>query len=557
MRIEDMLPPEEHRPALLYTLPDIQFPAELNLAHWMVDRHVDDGLGDRVAIHFYPADDGPRQEVTYAELQSRVRAIAAGLRRLGVERGDRVLVGTREHPDTAAAVVACFAIGALAVPFSTLTRTREIGFIIEDNEPAVAIVDVKLLDQVEPLLPETTCTWVVWGGERAGLVPFDEVAADSSDFTMVATSRDDWAVVFYTAGTTGRSKPTAHTHRGLLASALLQNTYNFDYEDGSEPRPVVTVMGPIGHAFGWLGKVLHPLVAGGAGVLMEAIGPAPLHHALKECGLTDLEGGASVFKRFLLDDPHDIDLKTTGLQRLFSLMHDETTDRRLEEAFGLTPRNMFGMAPLGALVSWVKPGTPLGSCGVPMPGYEMAIVPVDLDETFLPGGLINELPPGEVGRLALRGPTGITYLNRPELAAQEVVRGWTILDDLFVRDADGCLWFRGRVSGIIKTSGYSVAPIEVEEILDTHPAVWRAAVIGIPDSDRGEAIKAIVQLNEGHEASDELAAELQKLVRDMTAPYKYPRVVEFIDELPMDATGKIPYGLLRKREEELRAAADR
>ena len=553
MQLEDMLPPEEHRPALLYTLPELHFPPTLNLIDWMLDRHIDGGRASTPALFFYPADGSARVDVTYGELQARTRAIAAGLTRLGVGQGDRVLVGIREHADAAATVIACFAIGAVAVPFSTLSRTREIGFFLEDNEPAVAVVDEKLLDQVAPLVDAAVCHWVLWGAAIGGFMPFEELSSDASGYEPATTSRDDFAIVFYTAGTTGRSKPTAHTHRGLLASGLLQNKYNFCYEDGSEPRPVVTVMGPIGHAFGWLGKVLHPLVAGGTSVLMEAIGPEPLHRALKECNLTDLEGSAPVFKRFLLDEPHDIDLKATGIQRLFSLMHDETTDRRLEEAFGLPPQNVFGMAPLGAIVTWAKPGTPFGSCGLPMPGYEFAVVPVVGDQQFLPGGLVNEVPTGEIGRLALRGPTGITYFNRAELAAEEVVRGWTILDDLFLRDEFGYLWFRGRVSGIIKTSGYSVAPVEVEEVLDGHPAVWRAAVIGIPDADRGELIKAIVQLNEGHGGSNELVAELQQLVRDSLTPYKYPRVVEFIDVLPMDPTGKIPYGELRKREEELRA----
>lgn len=552
MRIEDMVPAEEHRPALLYTMPETHFPPTLNLVDWMIDRHVEDGRGDRPALFFYPADGGPKVDVTYAELQARVRAVAAGLVRLGVGRGDRVLVGIREHADAVATVVACFAIGAVAVPFSTLSRTREIGFFLEDNEPAVAVVDEKLRDQVEPLLADATCRWVLWGGTADGVVPFDELTSDASTYERAETARDDFAVVFYTAGTTGRSKPTAHAHRGLLASTLTHNRFNLCYEDGSEPRPVLSVMGPIGHAFGWLGKVLHPLVAGGTGVLMEVIGPEPLHRALLECGVTDLEGSAPVFKRFLLDEPHGIDLKALGIKRFFSLNHDDTTNRRLEEVMGLPPLNMFGMAPLGALVTWVEPGTPFGSCGVPMPGYEMAVVPVELDRAFLPGGSINEQPTGEVGRLALRGPTGITYFNRPELAAEEVVRGWTILDDLFVRDEQGYLWFRGRVSGIIKTSGYSVAPIEVEEVLDSHPLVWRAAVIGIPDVDRGEVVKAIVQLNDGVEGSPELVAELQQLVRDTLAPYKYPRVVEFMDVLPMDATGKIPYGELRTREQELR-----
>lgn len=550
-----MLPPEEHRPALLYTLPDIQFPTQLNLVEWMIDRHVNDGRGDRRALTFLPADNGPTVDVSYTELQKRTRSIAAGLVRLGVVPGDRVLVGIREHPDAVAAVIACFAVGAVAVPFSTLSRTREIEFIVEDNEPLVSIVDDKLIEQVESLLPGSSTRWVVWGQPAEGCLPFEEMLGEPSDYRQAETTRDSFAIVFYTAGTTGRSKPTGHTHRGLLAAALLQNTFNFEYVDGSDPRPVVTVLGPIGHAFGWLGKVLDPLVAGGAGVLMEAIGPAPLYRALTECSLTDLEGSAPVFKRYLLDEPHGLDLKATGLKRIFSLMHEETTDRRLAEVTGLTPRNMFGMAPLGALVTWVRPGTPMGSCGVPMPGYEMAIVPVDLDESFLPGGLINEVPTGDVGRLALRGPTGITYFNRPELAADEVVHGWTILDDLFIRDEDGHLWFRGRVSGIIKTSGYSVAPIEVEEVLDGHPAIWRAAVIGVPDRDRGETIKAIVQLSDGYRESPELATELQALVRNALAPYKYPRIIEFIDVLPMDPTGKIPYGELRKREELLRQNA--
>lgn len=553
MQIDDMVPAEEHRPALLYTLPATQFPPALNLIHWMVDRHVNDGRGGRTALIFFPADGGPPLEMTYAEIQQRARAVAAGLRSAGVAHGDRVLIGIREHPDAAASALACFALGAVAVPFSTLSRTREIGFFLEDNEPTVVIVDEKLLDQVEPLVAGSSCRWVLWGdGAEDSFQPFEELAADASAYEQADTHRDDFAIVFYTAGTTGRSKPTAHTHRGLVATALAQNTYNFEYEDGDEPRPVVTAMGPIGHAFGWLAKVLHPLVAGGTGVLMEAIGPDPLHRALKAGILTELEGSAPVFKRFLLDEPHDVDLKATGLRHLFSLMHDETTDRRLQEATGLPPRNMFGMAPLGAIVTWVPTNTPFGSCGVPLPGYEMAVVPVELDQVFLPSGLINEIPTGEIGRLALRGPTGITYFNRPELAAQEVVRGWTILDDLFIRDEDGYLWFRGRVSGIIKTSGYSVAPIEVEEALDGHPAVWRAAVIGIPDSDRGEVVKAIVQLNEGYVGSDELVAELQSLVRDNLTPYKYPRVIEFIDELPMDPTGKIPYGELRAREQALR-----
>lgn len=549
MHIDEMLPPLDARPALIFTAPEIRFPRCVNLAEWMVDRHVEADRADDVALVQYDDPSGATSTITYGALRDRYRRIAGALDRTGVEPGERVLIGMRESIDAVATMLATFAVGAVGVPFTTMARRNDIAEYMEDLKPSVAVVDASLLDEASTLVSGGP-QWFAVGGQSQGIASFDDLLSSPGRERPATTDRDDWAIVFHTAGTTGRSKPCVHSHRSLLAGAILSNAANLGHHEGPEAsvRPVCCTVGPIGHAYGWLTKVLAPLVAGGTGVVMSTISAEVLHRVLKDDVLTHLFGAASIFKRFLLDQPVDhLDWSSLRLQRIFSLMHEERINNRLWELTGRKPLNVYGAAPLGAIVSGADCGEPFGSLGAPLPGFEVAIVDPTTPSIFDEAGRVADLPDGELGRLALRGPVGTTYLNRPDLAVEEIQAGWTITDDLFTR-VDGFLHFQGRVSGVIKTSGYSVAPGEVEACLCRHPSVERCAVIGVPDMDRTEVVKAFIQTIPGVSADDALTAELQAHVRKELTPYKYPRLVEYMDEIPMDATGKVPYGRLRRRE---------
>jgi len=537
---KEYLPDEDQQPDLLRCLPELHYPEGLNVAVEMVDRHVEEGRGDNVAIYFED------RELSYRDLMERVNRFGNALKDLGVEPGQRVFVRFPNRPEYVVTVLAAQKIGAVPVPSMKLLRAKEIGYVVENSGAEVAVV-------YDDLLPETleaeeehdldireivVC-------ERTGLDhdhhSFDELI-DGADDSLATydTRRDDAALLAYTSGTTGRPKGTLHTHRQMLAMCDGYAGYCLDPRE----EDVFTSNAPIAFTFGYGVEVAFPLRFGASTVLVQDAEPEDLLNAVDEFDVTILATLPTAYNQMFsqfddLADRFDVSSLRLGIsagEPLPKTTYEEAKDRlgiKLLDGIGTT--EMLHIFISHQHDDEVDPT----ATGYPVPGYECRVVDPDTGE---------ELDRGEAGLLQVRGPTGVTYWNRPEKQREAVEDGWSAPGDIFVHREDGRFEYKSRRDDLIITSGYNVPGPEVEDVLQEREEVYEVAVIGSPDEERGTIVKATVVLAEGYEPSDELTESLQDYVKERIAPYKYPREIEYIDELPKTETGKIRRKVLREQE---------
>jgi 2-aminobenzoate-CoA ligase len=541
------LPEPEHLPLLTFGAPALSYawsPRPLNACAALLDDTVARLGPDRPAL--IAVTSSGQVTWTYGELLRRVARTAAGLAATGVRPGDRVLVRMPDVPETVAVQLAIWRVGGIVVPSSVQEAAGEVTFMANDTEAVAVVCSSAHAAELEKALPATpTVRHVIgWPESVAGGPTLDGIAAGRpEDFEPHPTRPLDASGIYYTGGTTGLPKGCLHTHAAEVALADLNIAAR-----GATENSVFLTHAPIGHAFGNGEKINFPLRAGGAVVLLDRPGPADMWAALTDFGVTTMAGAATMYRMMLADPPpHEV---TQNLPLTSALSSGEVLDPPAQEKWAaLMPvplRNAVGMTPMRHLfidsnVGGAKAAPGL-SVGAPLPGYEARLMGPD-------GGLAA---PGDPGRLAVRGPTGITYWinahpGAVERSRQDVVDGWSLLDDAYLRDDDGWLWFHGRLDDMIVTGGRQVAPIEVERALSSHPGVAEVCVVPAPDPVRGQVVTAVVVVNETATAGDELAAQLQAHVKDAIASYKYPRRIEFVDQLPKDGVGKIQRRRLRER----------
>jgi 2-aminobenzoate-CoA ligase len=541
------LPPPAHLPLLTFGAPSLSYAwsrRPLNACAALLDDTIARLGPDRPALIGVTASG--HVTWTYGELLRRVVRTAAGLLATGVRPGDRVLVRMPDVPETVVVQLAVWRLGGIVVPSSVLEAAGEVTFMANDTEAAAVVCSSAHAGELEKALPATpTVRHVVgWPESVAGGPTLDAIGEDRpEDFEPYPTMPLDASGIYYTGGTTGLPKGCLHTHAAEVALADLNNAARGAGEDS-----VFLTHAPIGHAFGNGEKINFPLRAGGTVVLLDRPGPAAMWAALTEFGVTTMAGAATMYRMMLADPPAPEVVEKLALTS--ALSSGEVLDPPAQEKWAaLMPvplRNAVGMTPMRHLfidsnVAGTKSAPGL-SVGAPLPGYEARLMGPD-------GGLAA---PGEPGRLAVRGPSGITYWINQHPAAversrQDVVDGWSLLDDAYLRDDDGWLWFHGRLDDMIVTGGRQVAPIEVERALSSHPAVAEVCVVPAPDEVRGQVVTAVVVVNGTAAAGPELAADLQSHVKDAIASYKYPRRIEFVEQLPKDAVGKIQRRRLRER----------
>jgi 2-aminobenzoate-CoA ligase len=541
------LPPPAHLPLLTFGAPSLSYAwsrRPLNACAALLDDTIARLGPDRPALIGVTASG--HVTWTYGELLRRVARTAAGLLATGVRPGDRVLVRMPDVPETVVVQLAVWRLGGIVVPSSVLEAAGEVTFMANDTEAAAVVCSSAHAGELEKALPATpTVRHVVgWPESVAGGPTLDAIGEDRpEDFEPYPTMPLDASGIYYTGGTTGLPKGCLHTHAAEVALADLNNAARGAGEDS-----VFLTHAPIGHAFGNGEKINFPLRAGGTVVLLDRPGPAAMWAALTEFGVTTMAGAATMYRMMLADPPAPEVVEKLALTS--ALSSGEVLDPPAQEKWAaLMPvplRNAVGMTPMRHLfidsnVAGTKSAPGL-SVGAPLPGYEARLMGPD-------GGIAA---PGEPGRLAVRGPSGITYWINQHPAAmersrQDVVEGWSLLDDAYLRDDDGWLWFHGRLDDMIVTGGRQVAPIEVERALSSHPAVAEVCVVPAPDEVRGQVVTAVVVVNGTAAAGPELAADLQSHVKDAIASYKYPRRIEFVEQLPKDAVGKIQRRRLRER----------
>jgi 2-aminobenzoate-CoA ligase len=526
----DHLPPSEMWPEMDYSaLPELAYPPRLNCAAELLDRWIEQGIGERTAIHY------PDGHWSYRTLWEHANRIAHVLRDdLGVVPGERVLLRAPNNAMMVACWFAVLKVGGICVATMPLLRARELGQIVAKARVRVALTDHRLAEEIEqaahtvPTLEKVVHFGTFIGGSLEALTQ-----NKPADFDTVDTAADDVALIAFTSGTTGQPKGTMHFHRDVLACCDSFSKYVVR----PEVDDIFCGSPPIAFTFGLGGLLLFPLRIGASTLLLEQASPPHLLQGIQEYGATICFTAPTAYRAMtdLLGD-HDI----SSLRRCISA--GETlplpTFEAWREATGLKIIDGIGSTEmLHVFISSPEEEIRPGSTGRVVPGYRAKIV--DLDG--------NELPPGTVGHLAVQGPTGCRYLDDLERQESYVRDGWNYPGDAYCVDEDGYFWYQARADDMIISAGYNIAGPEVENVLLDHPAVAECGVVGAPDPERGQVVKAYVVLRESYEPGDEMVRELQDFAKREIAPYKYPRQVEFVEALPRTQTGKLQRFRLRQQ----------
>jgi 2-aminobenzoate-CoA ligase len=536
---ESYLP--DNGPQLVHALPELHYPEEINVAEQLVDRHVEEGRGDNVAIRFED------QEITYTELQERVNRLGNAFVDQGVEPGDRVVVRFTNRPEAVISCLAAQKVGAVALPSMKLLRAKELVHIINNAEASTVVVYDDLLEEINKALPDLDTVENVIVVQRNGVehehADYDELTEGASDeLDAYATERDDLALMLYTSGTTGQPKGATHTHRQVLSTADAYARYclNATEDDVFGGNP------PLPFAYGYGDLVTFPLRFGATSSLVENASPGDLLEAVENHGITILCSIPTAYNQMLAkhpDGPTEYDTSSLRMAMSAGEPLTHSTFNNFKDSYGVEIYDGIGTTEMLHIFVSHREGEEIdpGATGYPVPGYECKVIDPDTGE---------ELPRGEAGMLAVRGPTGISYWNRPEKQDEALVDGWSLPGDIYVHREDGRLEYKSREDDLIISSGYNIPGPEVEAVLEEREEVSEVAVIGAPDEERGQVVKAYVVVADGAEAGEELTETLQNHVKNTLAPYKYPRRVEYVDELPRTETGKIQRVKLRERARE-------
>ncbi len=515
----------------------LDVPEYFNYATDVVDRWAAEAP-DKLALVAVEPDGITAHRFSFGDISAASDRAAALLSDLGVERGDRVFVMLPRLPQWYAVLLGCWKLGAVPMPGTVLLTPRDIAYRIQVSEAVMAVTDgdgVAKVDQAAGECPSLGRRVLV-GGEAEGWVDFDtETAArDGRRIEAVRTRSDDPLLIYFTSGTTAHPKMVLHTH----ASYGIGHEITARFWHDLTPDDLHWTLSDTGWAKAAWGKLFGQWRIGAAILMWNAPGKPDFDRMLRiigEQGVTSFCAPPTVFRAFA-----QLDL---GVYDWSTLRHTTSAGEPLNpevisvwrQATGLDIYDGYGQTETTNLVAnypcmEVRPG----SMGKPAPGFDVHIVDDDG----------NILPPGEEGHIAVRTdprPVGLfkEYWRDPDLTARVFHNGWYYTGDRAYADDDGYIWFVGRADDVILSAAYRIGPFEVESALIEHPAVAEAAVVGKPDPERGQIVKAFVILAAGYEPSDELVAELQDHVKAVTAPYKYPREIEFTEELPKTISGKI------------------
>ena len=523
----DNLPPREQWPEFLFELPELKYPGRMNCATELLDKPVTRGHGHRIALR---SADGA---CTYTQLFTQANRLANVLvREMGLKPGNRVLLRGPNNPTMAAAWFAVMKAGGICVATMPLLRAKELTDIITKAEVTHALCDKRLDAELKAALPQcpTLQTLRYWHDD--GPDSLDERALQQPLwFTNAATAADDVALIAFTSGTTGKPKGTVHFHRDVIAmcDCFPRSMLQVQKDDIFCGTP------PLAFTFGLGGMLCFPLRYGASTVLVEKHTPQTLLETIQSfkasvCFTTPImyRGMAAMAGGFDISSLKKCVSAGEALPDATRSLFRQATGIEIVDGIGSTEM-------IHIFISHAPEKARRGATGYAVPGYRATV----LDDDG------KACPPGTVGRLAVKGPTGCRYLA-DERQRNYVHNGWNLTGDAYLMDEQGYFFYQARTDDMIISAGYNIAGPEVEGALLAHPAVAECGVVGSPDAERGTVVKAFVVLKPGHPRGADLARQLQDYVKNSIAPYKYPRVVEFVDALPRTETGKLQRFKLRQ-----------
>ncbi len=524
--VANRMPAAGQLPEFRFDRPELQFGAALNLVEELLDKAVTKGFAKRPLLR------SPKIILTYADVRERVDRIARVLvEDLHLRPGNRVLLRGGNSIGMALAWLAVVKAGLIAVATMPLLRAKELGDIIDKAQPAVALCDFMLIDELALAQAQNPVLKTI--------VPFNQMngpgslavlaSAKEGNFSAYSAASTDIAMMAFTSGTTGKPKAALHSHRDILAACECWPRHILK----ACPDDIVIGSPPLAFTFGMGGLLIFPMWAGASVYFHDApYTPETMAQVIHDAGATICYTAPTFYRQMA---PFIKALNASrgrpalrvcvsageSLPQATRALWLESSGIEMTDGIGATEMfHIFISSPPGAV--------PKGAIGRVVPGYTAKVV----DDAG------QELPRGSVGKLAVVGPTGCKYLDDARQLLY-VRNGWNYPGDAFMQDADGYFYYQARTDDMIVTSGYNVGAPEVEDALLSHPAVSECAVVGVADDARGMVIKAFCVLKAGHTGDTAMGKCLQDHVKAVIAPYKYPREIEFVSALPRTETGKL------------------
>jgi len=513
----DNLPNQELQPDYLFTdLPQFQHSEILNCVDKLLDNHIKEGRGNSVCIRTFDAT------WTYQELFEKANQIAHVLvEDLNFKSGNRVLIRSANNPMMVACWYAVLKAGGVVVATMPLLREKELTTIIDCAQISHAFCDKELEEEMMFVKSDYLKQICIYGNSQLE----ELMKSKPTTFSNYNTNKDSVALIGFTSGTTGLPKMTSHFHKDILNICECFPKYSLK----PTSNDIFTGSPPIGFTFGLGGLVLFPMYFGASTFLIEKPSPDVLLNAIQEHKITICFTAPTAW-RIITTKVKEYDISSlrkcvsAGETLPLKVWQDwyDATGLKIIDGIGATEM-------LHIFISSNEENMKPGATGLPITGYEAKIID-------LAG---NEVPTNEHGRLAVRGITGCKYLNREDKQREYVENGWNITGDIFRKDDEGYLWFVARGDDMIISSGYNIAAIEVESVLLSHEDILECAVVGLPDEERGMLVCAHIVLKDKDKASDAMKNRIQNWFKEVAAPYKYPRVINFTEALPKTETGKI------------------
>ncbi|OAN52741.1 2-aminobenzoate-CoA ligase [Paramagnetospirillum marisnigri] len=531
----ELLPPPELWPVFDYSADHLShYPDRINAAVELLDKAVADGFGPKPVFHFHTGGDGGGTW-TYAQLLETAERIARVLvEDFGLVPGNRVLMRSGNTPMVAACWLAVLKAGGICVMSMSLLRAKELSYIVAKAQVRIALCEQSLAEEMELTRAQAPdLAHVAYFSPMGdGSAELDRrLGAQPAGFANVATAADDVALITFTSGTTGNPKGAMHFHRDILAVCdCWPRSYTIDADE------IVVGSPSFAFTYGLAAFLTYPLRYRATAVLVSRPTPELILEAIQRYRCTSLYAVPTSFHAML---------QIIGRYDVSSLRKCSSAGEHLKpklyedwlRATGLKLVNGIGMTEMLTHFICQPPDVAKpGATGRPVDGYSACIL--DDDD--------NPLPPGQRGRLAVRGPTGCRYLDDEARQSAFVKNGWNVTGDIMEQDEDGWFWYVDRADDMIISSGYNISAQEVERVILDHPQVFECAVVGVPDEARGNIVRACIVLTDPSRASEVLAEDIQAFVKAAIAPYKYPRDIKFMEVLPKTQTGKVQRFRLRQ-----------